>query len=292
MPETRFHHSGEVVSTLASTTRRALIGRARDAGCAGRVVPGLVLLFTVTALFGMWSESFDRLWSDHFLTDIHFPAGLRPGLWFGLAAGVVALLAVGVTGLGKRQAARSGGGHVSATLAGLLTVTCVAAVGMVLAHQFALAIVAYLVVAAVRPVSAPLINGWMVTRVDARVRATALSARDMCDSAGQIAGGPVFGLIGTIASIRVALFAGAAVLVPAVGLLAGPGRGSIRRPEKLHSRSRAPMRTEDPSPKAGQVALSTPPTGSAACDRVETHVLLTRTQLAPISVRNPAIPNR
>jgi len=224
MPERHFHRRGEVVSTLVSTSGSALIGQARGAGRAARAVPGLVLLFAVTVLFGMWSESFDRLWGDYFLTDIHFPAGIRPGVWFGLVAGVVALLAVGATELAKRSAARSGGGRLSATLAGLLALTCAAVVGMVLARQFALALAAYLVVAAVRPASAPLINGWMVTRIDPCVRATALSARDMCDSAGQIAGGPVFGLIGTITSIRIALLAGAAVLVPAVGLLASPGQ--------------------------------------------------------------------
>jgi hypothetical protein len=42
------------------------------------------------------------------------------------------------------------------------------------------------------------------------VRATALSAKDLFDSAGQIAGGPVVGVIGTLISIRAALLAGAA----------------------------------------------------------------------------------
>ncbi len=62
-------------------------------------------------------------------------------------------------------------------------------------------------------------NGWMVKRVNSGVRATVLSARDMCDSGGQVVAGPVFGLIGTIASIRVALLVGAAMLGPAIGLL-------------------------------------------------------------------------
>ena len=91
----------------------------------------------------MWSESFDRLWGDYFLTDFHFPVGLRPGTWFGLVAAIVALLALGATELAKRQAARSNGSRLSATLAALVAVTCAAVVAMVVARHFALALVAY-----------------------------------------------------------------------------------------------------------------------------------------------------
>lgn len=56
---------------------------------------------------------------------------------------------------------------------------------------------------------------------------------------GQMAGGPAVGAIGLAASIRVALLSGAAMLVPAAGLLAAAGR---------HIRSRgaaAPAETGD-----------------------------------------------
>jgi MFS transporter, DHA3 family, tetracycline resistance protein len=79
-------------------------------------------------------------------------------------------------------------------------------------------VAAYLVVEEVlRPVFDPLISGWMVGRIEPSVRATALSARDMFDSGGQIIGGPGIGAIGTLASIRAALLAGAAALAPAAG---------------------------------------------------------------------------
>jgi MFS transporter, DHA3 family, tetracycline resistance protein len=64
----------------------------------------------------------------------------------------------------------------------------------------------------------------VVGRVDSSVRATALSATDMFDSGGQIAGGPVVGAIGVLATIRVALLAGAAALAPAAGLLVAATR--------------------------------------------------------------------
>jgi len=70
----------------------------------------------------------------------------------------------------------------------------------------------------------PLLSGWMITRIEPAVRATALSAKDMFDSAGQIAGGPVIGVIGTLASIRIALLAGAAALVPAAACVVAASR--------------------------------------------------------------------
>jgi hypothetical protein len=56
------------------------------------------------------------------------------------------------------------------------------------------------------------------------VRATALSATDMFDSGGQIVGGPIVGVIGVLATIRIALVAGAAALAPAAGLLVAATR--------------------------------------------------------------------
>jgi hypothetical protein len=64
----------------------------------------------------------------------------------------------------------------------------------------------------------------MVGRIDPAVRATALSARDMFDSAGQILGGPVVGAIGSLASLRFALLAGAAALGPAAACITAASR--------------------------------------------------------------------
>jgi MFS transporter, DHA3 family, tetracycline resistance protein len=85
-------------------------------------------------------------------------------------------------------------------------------------------VVTYLVVAVLRPVMYPLVSGWMVGRIEPSVRATALSARDMFDSGGQILGGPVVGAIGTFASLRIALLAGAAALGPAAACIAAASR--------------------------------------------------------------------
>jgi MFS transporter, DHA3 family, tetracycline resistance protein len=197
--------------------RPSVITQVRDTGRSIRAVPGLVLLFGMTLFVGMWSESFDRLWGDFFIVDIHFPGALTSGEWFSVLGAAVAVIGLGTTELAKRRTERQGPGPVTGILSTLLVVSAACVGIMALAHTFGLALAGYLVVAAIRPVYEPLVSGWMVKKVDESVRATALSAREMCDSGGQIAGGPVFGAIGLWVSVRVALLAGAGQAVRAEG---------------------------------------------------------------------------
>jgi DHA3 family tetracycline resistance protein-like MFS transporter len=211
---------------LALQSLAGLRGQVRTTHRAIVAVPGLVLLFAMTLFAGLWSESFDRLWGALLIRDIGFPklAGLSPAIWFSLLAAVVAMLGLGSTELARRRAERLGGETVATALLVLTVAIGAGVVAMATAHAFAVAIAAYLGVSVLRPVFDPLIDGWMVARIEPSVRATALSARDMFDSGGQIAGGPVIGVIGAFTSIRIGLLAGAAALAPAAGCLAAASR--------------------------------------------------------------------
>jgi hypothetical protein len=129
----------------------------------------------------------------------------------------------------------------------LTSLICVGVMVMAAAGSFALAITAYLFVQALRPVSYPLVTGWIVARVDPDVRATVLSARDMFDSAGQIVGGPFVGWIGVIGTIRTALYAGALALLPAIGLL-GAATARMRPHVLLTALAPEPVVAPAPSP--------------------------------------------
>ncbi len=230
MPEHNFRRPRDAEqATIVAVARQApgmLAGQVRSARGAVVAVPGLVLLFGTTLLVGLWSESFDRLWGAFLLRDIRFPSvgGLHPAMWFSFIACAVAVLALGSTEVAKRRAERLGPDGVVGTLL-VVTVGIAAAVAvMATSHSFAAAVAAYLAVEVLRPVFDPLMSGWMVGRVEPSVRATALSARDMFDSAGQIIGGPAVGVIGTLVSIRAALLAGAAALGPGAGCLIAAGR--------------------------------------------------------------------
>ncbi|WP_062210331.1 hypothetical protein [Streptomyces sp. NBRC 109706] len=170
---------------------------------------------------GAWGESFDRLWGAFLIEEIHFPDvwGLTPATWISVITAGVALLSLVSTEIAKRRIDRLGHSAVAGTLLGVTALIAVGVLLMASARGFAMAIGAYLLVQVLRPVAYPLVTGWIVSRVDSRVRATSLAARDMFDSGGQIIGGPAVGWIGLVGTIRTALFAGALVLLPAIALL-------------------------------------------------------------------------
>ncbi len=207
-------------------SRALLLRQTRSTHRAVVAVPGLVLLFGMTLFVGMWSESFDRLWGAFLLRDIRFPqlGGLHPAMWFSLFACAAAVLGLGATEVARRRTERLGPDSVAGGLLILTLAIGAAAVAMAVAHTFVLVVAAYIAVTVFRPVLDPLLSGWMITRIEPAVRATALSAKDMFDSAGQIAGGPVIGVIGTFASIRIALLAGAAALAPAAACVVAASR--------------------------------------------------------------------
>jgi MFS transporter, DHA3 family, tetracycline resistance protein len=213
-------------AALLRQSRAMLAGQVRATHRAIVAVPGLVLLFGMTMFAGLWSESFDRLWGALLIRDIGFPqrAGLSPAMWFSLLSAAVALLALGSTELARRRAERLGGEAVATALLVLTVAIGIGVVAMATTRVFAVAVAAYLGISVLRPVFDPLIDGWMVTRIEPSVRATALSARDMFDSGGQIFGGPVVGVIGALTSVRIGLLAGAAALAPAAGCLGAASR--------------------------------------------------------------------
>lgn len=226
MPERHFQRpggDGKVRTVLAQA--RAEVGvQVRASRRAARIVPGLALLLGMTFLFGLWSESYDRLSGAFLLEDIGFPSELEPAMWLSLIACVVALAGIGLTEWAGRRTARLGSGAIIGMLVGFTAVALVGVVGFSLSRDFWIAVAFLLLLSAARPLYEPLVNGWLVVRVEPKVRATALSARDMFDSGGQITGGPVIGAVGGVVSIRAALLAGAIVLVPAILSLIGMER--------------------------------------------------------------------
>ncbi|MDA1362997.1 MFS transporter [Glycomyces luteolus] len=228
MPERHFRRpAGDGrMRTILRQARAEAGEQIRASRRAPRLVPGLFLLLGMTFAFGLWSESYDRLSGAFLLEDIGFPAlpDLEPAMWFSLISVAVSLGGIGVTEWATRRTARLGSGAIIGMLVLFTAVTLAGVIGFSLARGFWVALVFLLLVSVARPLYEPLVNGWLVVRVEPKVRATALSARDMFDSGGQIIGGPAIGAIGTAFTLRAALLTGAAVLVPATLCLIGMGR--------------------------------------------------------------------
>ena len=220
MPETGFVRRPveERGSAFSEVARTAMSGASHI-----RARPLLLLLLAAAFFAGMSSEAFDRLRDAHFIRDIGLPrvGSLDPVIWFGLL-GVCVLVAglVGSTYLIKR-AARGGAERIARLLLVLTAALAGAEVVFALSGSIALALGALVVARLARSLASPLYLTWLNRRIDdSSVRATVLSMSGQADAIGQTAGGPVLGLIGNLYGIRVALGAGAAVLLPALGLYA------------------------------------------------------------------------
>jgi DHA3 family tetracycline resistance protein-like MFS transporter len=87
-----------------------------------------------------------------------------------------------------------------------------------LASGLPLAAAALLSGSAIGSVTRPLYRAWLISSIEPRVRATVLSMHSLCNAGGQIAGGPVIGIVGSLFSIPVALVAGTLFLAPNVSL--------------------------------------------------------------------------
>jgi DHA3 family tetracycline resistance protein-like MFS transporter len=217
MPESEFEPATrEEVSALRSMTGTAKRG--------GRLIwarPILLLITGITFFGGMWSESVDRLWEAHFLTDIGVPefAGFSSIVWFGVLNAVAVVLAVVVAQPLSRHFARANWRAMTWSLFALDAVMLGATLAFAFAVSFAAAVIAYWGICVARSLAAPIYSTWLNANIeDSSVRATVISMTNLGDSAGEWGGGPALGLAGNAYGIRAALAAGGAALAPALVL--------------------------------------------------------------------------
>jgi DHA3 family tetracycline resistance protein-like MFS transporter len=97
-----------------------------------------------------------------------------------------------------------------------------------LSGRLGMALAAFITIQVLRTVSDPLVTTWITPHIDSGVRATVFSMSSQINAIGQIAGGPVVGVIGTRGSLRAAFVADAVFLAPVLLLL-----GRVLRPEAV-----------------------------------------------------------
>jgi DHA3 family tetracycline resistance protein-like MFS transporter len=182
---------------------------------AARRRPLLIAALAIAALVGMSSESFDRLWPYHLLKGgFAVPGGLSDVVLFATIQVVAQLGGIIAIRLAERGADFDRAGSVARRL---FVVNAVIVAGMAafgLAGGFAFALGAYWVVQWARQVEAPFFIAWVNRGLDPRTRATVLSTVSQANALGQVAGGPAFGVLATLATVRAALVTAAAVLAP------------------------------------------------------------------------------
>ncbi|MBI3740704.1 MAG: MFS transporter [Chloroflexi bacterium] len=192
----------------------------RDGIAMTRKRPILATIFLIGIIFGAASEGFDRLSDAHILQNFSLPplGELKPIVWFGILE-IAGMLAAA---LGAEFVRRRVDTHDHARLVRALSFINAAIVAGViafaLAPNFAFALGAFLLAQGARRMNSPLQTAWVNHGLDPQVRATVISMRSQMDALGQIAGGPIVGVIGNIFSIRAAIAFAGMLLAPALVL--------------------------------------------------------------------------
>lgn len=249
MPETGFTRTPrEQQSIRAAWNDVAHTARVGMTLARGR--PVLLAILLITAFSGAFSEGFDRLWAAHLLRDFTLPGlgSFKPVVWFGILGVATLLLSAAATEAIRRRIDTTQHTAIARMLLIFNALLIASVLGFSVAGSFRLAIGSYICAAVLRGVRVPLALTWINQHIDSQVRATLLSLNSQVDALGQIAGGPVVGVIGSLVSLRAALAAAALLLTPTLPVFAQ----TIRRGNDVSAL--VPERDED----ASEVAASAP----------------------------------
>ena len=196
---------------------RAMGGTLRAGSNLIRRTPTLLTLLVITAILGASSETFDRLWEARILR-IGLPelSALLDVTWFGLISAGAMLLSVLATE-GVRRFRVQNPNVMVELLAGISALLTLCLIGFGLAGNFAVALAFYWAVYLLRRVNAPLFAAWLNGYLEPKTRATLFSLNVQTDALGQIAGGPLLGLLANV-TLRGAFVGAGVLLLPAVFL--------------------------------------------------------------------------
>ncbi len=196
------------------STWRDMFGTFGSGLTEARRQPVLRILLLIGIFLGLSSEGIDRLWEVHLLEYSLPLATMSAATWFGLvsaAASIISIIAV------QLVAGKTRDGNPA--LLGLLvpaisTLFMISIAVFALAGNLTLAVASNLAYVMFRRLNSPLREAWLNHTIPSRVRATVLSIGGQLDALGQIAGGPIIGLVATRVSVPAALLVSAIILLP------------------------------------------------------------------------------
>jgi len=184
--------------------------------------PVLSTILTIGLFYGLYSEGFDRLWTKHLLDNFVFPAigNFQPIVWIGMMRSVGMLLSIGAAEVALRKIDTHSNTAIARSLLGITTFLIGSMLTFALAGRFALILAAYWIIYVARNVIGPLYTAWVNQRLDSNVRATVISMSSQVDAIGQVAGGPLVGLVGSLISVQAAISLSGLLLTPVLPMFA------------------------------------------------------------------------
>jgi DHA3 family tetracycline resistance protein-like MFS transporter len=222
MPETGFHPTPKA--------ERNTFGHMRDTLRKGitlirsRRVLGMVV--AVGLIIGLYSEGYDRLNTQHILTNYVFPSieGVQPIAWISLLRAVSMLLGIFVTEALQRRVNTENRHALNRALIWSCVPMVIGLLVFGLSESLIVMLAAYWTFNVMRGVVGALYGAWINHYFESSVRATMNSMMSQVDAVGQIAGGPLVGgfaqgmtgLVGLGTALRLTMLLCSLLLSPVV----------------------------------------------------------------------------
>ena len=195
-----------------------MIATLRDGLHTVRHRSDLVSILIIMIVYGMSGEAFGRLSPLHIIDDIGLPGPFAETTWFGILQAGAFLGAAGITWLASRAKSIENPRYIVRMLMVLTGVMVLATLTFALASVFWLALITFWASRWVRLAAYPLMVARINRGLEPRVRATVLSMLGQAGAFGEVCGGPMLGVVGTLSTVRAALVGAAVVLLPAFPL--------------------------------------------------------------------------
>jgi DHA3 family tetracycline resistance protein-like MFS transporter len=188
--------------------------------------PRLIAILGIGLFFGLYSEGFDRLWVKHLLGRFSLPVlfGSTDITFFGLLRAASVLLSITATALIEKRLDTSQPRRIGRLMFSITIGIAAFIVLFAWSPWLGLTLGVYLLISALRNLVGPLTDAWVNQRLDSDVRATVLSMTGQVDAVGQIAGGPLIGLVASLFSVPAAMTVSGLLLTPALPLIRAADR--------------------------------------------------------------------
>ena len=174
----------------------------------------LLSLAVITLFMGLASEGFDRLWGAHFIEGFKMNEE-ESVYWFGAFYAIAFLLNIGVLKIVETYVKE----RFAIVLVLLNSLLVIVMIYFATAEQFLIAAILYWGIASLRAVNYPLVSVMTNKQLRSQGRATTLSMYGQLDAFGQVAGGPLVGVLALYTSVQGGIITSAILIIPTVYFL-------------------------------------------------------------------------
>ncbi|MDP9381496.1 MAG: MFS transporter [Chloroflexota bacterium] len=163
MPETAYQRPSREQGASLGGALRDMENTLREGAHVVRRRPLALTILAIAAIFGGFSEGFDRLWEAHFVQSVGLPrlGGLDPVVWFGIISAGSSVVGFVSSWIASRTLNAANPAVAVRALFGLNTLLIASVVVFALAGNFALALAAFWGGAMSRNLQGPVYMTWL-----------------------------------------------------------------------------------------------------------------------------------